>query len=154
MQVVTPLRPEAQQSVQALYEKLQKGYRAQPNPTAREREDRLDRLDAMVAKHREELAKAVSEDFSGRSRHETLLADVVTTLDGVREARRHLREWMRKRPVDPSPLLPALARLRRVPAEGRGGGDRPLELPGEPGAGPRSPPRSPRATGCCSSRRS
>lgn len=118
MQVVTPLRPEspAQSQVQTLFEKLKAGYRAQPNPTLREREDRLDRLDKMVVKHKEELVKAVSEDFSGRSRHETLLADVVLTLDGIREARRHLKEWMRKRPVDPSPyFLPSRAFVEYLP---------------------------------------
>ncbi len=116
MQVVTPLRPEGQQKVQALFEKLKKGYRAQPNPTAKEREDRLDRLDRMLVKHKDELVAAISDDFSGRSRHESLLADVVLTLDGIREARRHVREWMRRRPVDPSPyFLPSRAYIEPMP---------------------------------------
>ena len=54
MQVVTPLRPESPSQVQALFDKLKAGYRAQPNPTLREREDRLGRLDKMVAKHKDE----------------------------------------------------------------------------------------------------
>jgi coniferyl-aldehyde dehydrogenase len=49
----------------------------------------LDKLQRMIVKFRDDIAKAISEDFGNRSPHETLLAEVLTSLDTVRHARKH-----------------------------------------------------------------
>ena len=95
----------ATSDVRVAYEKLRSAQRRDPEAPADVREDRLDRLEALLVRHREEFARAASEDFGGRSRHETLLADVLLTLDSVRAARRHLRKWMQRREVAPSPYF-------------------------------------------------
>ena len=95
----------ATNEVQAAYQKLRTAQRREPEATAEVREDRLDRLEELLVRHREEFARAVSLDFGGRSRHETLLADVLLTLDSVRVARRNLRKWMQRRQVAPSPYF-------------------------------------------------
>jgi coniferyl-aldehyde dehydrogenase len=83
--------------VGSAFEKLTQGFRSNPAPTAPEREDRLDRLEQLMVRHREELVAAAHEDFGGRGRVETLVADVVLTLDSARDARRHVRRWMKPR---------------------------------------------------------
>ena len=51
--------------------------------------------DGLVAR-KEELVAAVSADFGGRAREETLLLELFPLLDQIRHARRHLRKWMRR----------------------------------------------------------
>jgi coniferyl-aldehyde dehydrogenase len=46
-----------------------------------------------------ELAQAVSDDFGGRAREETLTLELFPLYDQIRHARRHLAAWMRRRPV-------------------------------------------------------
>ena len=59
---------------------------------------RLRALDALrdgLLARREELVTAVSADFGGRSRDETLRLELFPLLDQIRHAKRHLRKWMR-----------------------------------------------------------
>ena len=87
--------------IQQAYERLRSGYRANPFPSRAQREDWLERLEGMIRVHQEAFVTAISADFLGRSRHETLLADVLVTLDAVRDARKHVGQWMQKVPVRP-----------------------------------------------------
>ena len=92
-------------------------------PSARDGPLSLDRrralLEALVAtllRHAEAIAAAIDADFGGRSREETLLAEVKLVVDAARHARRHLRRWARPRRVGvPFPFRPACARQEPVP---------------------------------------
>ena len=86
-----------------------------PVPSYRERRADLTLLRRFIVENRDELIEAVNRDYGGRSRHETLFAELVPVLDGIRHAQRHLRRWMRpqRRSVDLR-LFPA-ARNRVVP---------------------------------------
>jgi coniferyl-aldehyde dehydrogenase len=54
--------------------------------------------------------RAVSDDFGGRAREETLLLELFPLLDQIRHARAHLKGWMRRRRVGSSWfLLPSRA---------------------------------------------
>lgn len=53
----------------------------------------LDRLRAAVKSRAEDLAKAVAQDFGGRSRHETMLAEVGVLLAAIDHARPRLLRW-------------------------------------------------------------
>jgi len=102
--------------VQAAYERLRRAQVAAPFPSADEREDRLERLAKLLVRYRDDFARAVSDDFGTRARVETLMADVMTTVDGVRDARRHVREWMKRQPVAPHPFfLPSRAFVEYLP---------------------------------------
>ena len=48
---------------------------------------------------REDFVRAISEDFGGRSRQETLLLEVFPVVDTLRHTIRHLPEWVRPRAV-------------------------------------------------------
>jgi coniferyl-aldehyde dehydrogenase len=52
-----------------------------------------------VRGRREEFVRAISEDFGGRARQETLLLEVFPLVDTIRHAIRHLPQWMRPRPA-------------------------------------------------------
>ena len=98
-----------------LLEKVRAAHRRQVPDLAQRLAD-LDRLAEAVRRHRDDLVKAVSADFGRRSRHETLAADVMTTLDEIRYLRRHLRGWMRpqRRGLNWA-FLPARGEIRQQP---------------------------------------
>jgi coniferyl-aldehyde dehydrogenase len=55
----------------------------------------LDKLQAQIKKHRRAFAEAISADFGNRSAAESDLAEVMTALNGIRHAKRHLAKWMK-----------------------------------------------------------
>ena len=81
-------------------------------PGAAQRRADLDKLLKAVLANQVAIAEAIAADFGHRSPVETALAEVYTTVDTIRHARRHLRRWMRprRRPVG-LPFLPARARV-------------------------------------------
>ena len=74
-------------------------------PDYRARMDALAALRDALRARQEELARAVSEDFGGRAREETLLLELFPVLDQIRHARRHLAGWMKRRRVRSSWFL-------------------------------------------------
>ena len=82
------------------------------------RRERIDRVIALMRKHGEGFAAALSEDFGHRSRVQSLLTDVVATIRSAKHAKKHLSAWMKpeKRPLDfPLGLLGAKARVEFQP---------------------------------------
>jgi len=68
-------------------------------PDASRRIRALRALLKAVRGRREEFVQAISEDFGGRARQETLLLEVFPLVDTIRHAMRHLPQWMRPRPA-------------------------------------------------------
>ena len=65
-----------------------------------------------VRARREEFVQAISEDFGGRARQETLLLEVFPVVDAIHHAIRHLPQWMRPRPAAAGwQFLPGRARV-------------------------------------------
>lgn len=109
----TPAHPD--EDLRPLLARLRAAHQRQV-PGYRQRMDDLQRLADAVRRHRDDLARAVSSDFGRRSRHETLAADVMVTLDEIAHLRRKLRGWMRpERPGVNWAFLPARAEIRRMP---------------------------------------
>lgn len=82
------------------------------------RRERIDRVIALMRKHGEAFAAALSEDFGNRSRVQSLLTDIVATIRSAKHAKKHLSSWMKpeKRPLDfPLGLLGAKARVEYQP---------------------------------------
>lgn len=98
------------------FEAQRQAFARQPFPTLAERRDRLQRLAALLDRHEAALVQAISADFSGRSPHETRLAEAFVVRAGLRHALRHLKGWMRERRV-PTQLhfLPGRNRLLPQP---------------------------------------
>ena len=96
---------------------LQKAaYSKEPNPTKADRQARLNALIAALEENEKRLIDAINSDFGGRSGTESLLADIVVSIAAVKDARRNLGKWMKKRSV-PTPLhmLPASSALEPQP---------------------------------------
>lgn len=107
---------DAADQVQAAYDTLLAGYRAEPYPSWRRRRKWLkDLLDAVVAR-REDIARAISADWGHRSWHETMVADVWLVADDIRHMMKNVKKWMRPtRRNIPYYFKPAVGRSWPVP---------------------------------------
>ncbi len=70
-------------------------------PSHDERINHLDALLAQVIKNKDRMADVLCEDFGNRSRHETLIAETMSTVNAIKHAKKHLKKWMKseKRPL-------------------------------------------------------
>ncbi|MBK3394681.1 MULTISPECIES: coniferyl aldehyde dehydrogenase [Psychrobacter] len=70
-------------------------------------------LKAIINDHREALIEAVNQDYGNRSRHETLLAEIIMATDDINSSIKHLKKWtkVQKRKVDLSMYFGAKNRL-------------------------------------------
>lgn len=77
-------------------------YLAHPLPTYDERREDLRTLQRLVRENIDALCSAISADYGHRSRHETMLAEIVPAVDGIHDALKNLKSWMRvqRRAVD------------------------------------------------------
>lgn len=96
-------------------ERLRRAQAAR-TPDHAQRRDDLRRLRQVFRARMDEMVAAISADFGGRSRHETLLTDAMTVLSEIDHTLRHLRRWMKpqRRGVDWL-FLPARAQVRIQP---------------------------------------
>ncbi len=83
------------QRLQTLFSQQRQACRQQPLPSAAERSDSLQRLKQALLQYREELATAVNQDFSCRSKDETEIAEIMTCVQGIDYQLRHLKRWMK-----------------------------------------------------------
>ncbi len=85
-------------------------------PDFAQRRDDLERLRAAFKDRLDAMASAISEDFGGRSRHESLIADGMTVLGEIDHLLKHLRGWMRPKRVGVGiKFWPARAEVRAEP---------------------------------------
>ena len=103
-------------ALQAAFARLRAASRQDMMPPLAARRQRLAALAALLQDHGGRLADAIAADFGHRSRHETQLLEFFPSLEGIRHARRHLRQWMapRRRPVSVW-FQPGRAELRPQP---------------------------------------
>jgi len=91
----------------ACFEKQRQAYLQKPTPDYKQRKEDLRALKRMLTENREAIIEAINTDYGNRSRHETLFAEVISVTDGINDAIRHLKKWMKvqKRHVDKSMFL-------------------------------------------------
>ncbi len=80
--------------------------------------DRLDRAIAILVDNQQPLVEALREDFGHRSRHQSLFTDIAASIGPLKNAKKHLAQWMKpeKRKVDfPLNLVGAKARIEYQP---------------------------------------
>jgi coniferyl-aldehyde dehydrogenase len=96
------LMPTISETLSTALTLQRQAYLAHPVPTLAERRADLRTLERFVREHQDALCDAISADYGHRSRHETLLAEVLPVLDGIHQTQKHLRGWMRpqRRAVD------------------------------------------------------
>ncbi|MDQ3039407.1 MAG: coniferyl aldehyde dehydrogenase [Pseudomonadota bacterium] len=82
-------------------------------PGYAQRRDDLNRLRWAFKDRLDAMASAISEDFGGRSTHESLIADGMTVLGEIDHLLKHLRDWMRPKRVSVGiKFWPARAEVR------------------------------------------
>ena len=79
-----------------------KAYLSDPIPDYEQRKADLLALKRMISENTDALIDAINSDYGNRSRHETLLAEVILVLDGINFAIKHLKRWMKtqRREID------------------------------------------------------
>jgi coniferyl-aldehyde dehydrogenase len=80
--------------LRALFDPMHRATRHGLARTYDERIGDLDRLASAMLRRQDDIARAISEDFGHRSKHETLVAEVFVTLQSIQHTRAHLAEWM------------------------------------------------------------
>ena len=73
-------------------------FTANPYPPLAERRANLEKLLDAVLARRDAIAQAIDRDFGCRSRHEVMFSEIYVSVNTIRHARRHLKEWMAPRP--------------------------------------------------------
>ncbi|MDZ7627222.1 MAG: coniferyl aldehyde dehydrogenase [Parvularculaceae bacterium] len=112
-----PLDAPAQSAeIERLYSQQKKAFAAEPYPSIDTRRARLDALIRLVEANEDRIIKAVNDDFSCRSRHETLVAEIIVSVSAAKMAKAHLAKWMAPRAVaTPLHMKPGKSRLEPQP---------------------------------------
>jgi coniferyl-aldehyde dehydrogenase len=73
----------------------QKAFAQAPMPSAQVRLGQLRSLKSALIAFKEPLIDAINQDFSCRSRDETLLAEFIPTIESINYAIKHTKQWMK-----------------------------------------------------------
>src|SRR5579859_3899651 len=104
------------QALDQAFARLREVSRADPYPSYEIRGAMLRGVEAALAKRKDAIVAAVDKDFGGRLRHETLFAELFVTVEAFRHARRHVKDWMkRRRRSVPLTLAPGRAWVQPQP---------------------------------------
>ena len=80
---------------QRIFNLQRQAHLRQPCPSYEERIENLRRLERVLVENSAAIAEAISADFGHRAVEESLMAELFTSVDGIRDARRRLKRWMR-----------------------------------------------------------
>jgi coniferyl-aldehyde dehydrogenase len=83
--------------LQAAFDRQRRAFDTAPLPSANQRRQSLDRIEALLRDNRAAFVAAINADFGRRSEVETLVSEVLPTLAACAHARRHVAGWMRSR---------------------------------------------------------
>jgi coniferyl-aldehyde dehydrogenase len=103
------------QMLLAAFQRQRQAYLAEPAPTLEQRRQDLQTLKRLLGENLDAIIEAINRDYGNRSRHETQFAEVIAVTDGINDAVRHLKKWLKpqRRHVDTT-LYPG-ARNRVIP---------------------------------------
>lgn len=83
-------------------------------PSAALRRDRIDRAIDLLRSNKDALVEAVNADYGCRATQQTLLADILASIEGLRFNREHLDAWMAQ-PATAEPFPGVKARVEYQP---------------------------------------
>ncbi|MDH4566008.1 coniferyl aldehyde dehydrogenase [Pseudomonas sp. BN414] len=81
--------------LESLFQRQREAFRANPMPSAAQRIQWLKALRDLLFTEQDALIAAISQDFSNRSADETLLAEIMPSLQGIHYASKRIRKWMK-----------------------------------------------------------
>ncbi len=93
-----------EQTLHDCFQLQRKSFHQQGIETIEQRKQHLLNLKALINNHRAAIIDALNRDYGNRSRHETLLAEIITVTDDINGSIKHLKHWtkVQKRHVDHS----------------------------------------------------
>jgi len=98
------------------YDELRNIWNTQGGLPLAERKAYLKALLKAVRAHKDAVTEAIDADFAGRSKHETLIAEMFIVVESLKHTRAHLGEWVRPEAREVSlPLQPASAKVVTQP---------------------------------------
>jgi coniferyl-aldehyde dehydrogenase len=104
----------AENEAQRVFRLQREAYLRHPYPSYEERRDNLLKLERILVDNASAIADAINADFGHRAVEESLMAELFTSVDGIRDARKRLRKWMRPQRRHVSVLF-ATGRNRIIP---------------------------------------
>lgn len=78
-----------------LFSRQREAFRANPMPVAEQRMQWLNALRELLLGEQEALIEAISQDFSNRAAEETLLAEIMPSVQGIHYASKRIKKWMK-----------------------------------------------------------
>lgn len=108
--------PPRDAELDRLFEAQKRAFAAEPYPSLAVRAARLDALIHAVEANEARIIDAISADFSNRSRHESLIAEIVVSISAAKNVKHNLKRWVRARKVaTPLHLKPGHSRIEPQP---------------------------------------
>lgn len=108
-----PVEPAAAQ-IRAQLETMKRAHLKDGPPTVALRKDRIDRAIDLLRSHKDALVEAINADYSCRGKQQTLLADILASVEGLRFNREHLDAWINQ-PATTEPFPGVKARVDYQP---------------------------------------
>ncbi len=78
-----------------IFQAQQEAFHKAPMPDAQQRIAHLNRLKIAMIRYQDQIVRAIDEDYSGRARDETLIAEFFPSVEGIRYAVKRVRRWMK-----------------------------------------------------------
>ena len=100
---------------QARFDAQRWAFLKAPEPSHAERLADLRALARLLKENQGAIVAAIDADYGGRSEFETMFGEIFASLDGLHDAQRRLRRWMRPRRRSVDMLLYPGARNRLIP---------------------------------------
>lgn len=107
--------PQLQLTLADALARQRQAYLADPVPDLAARRQDLLTLKRFVREHQDAICEAISADYGHRSRHESLLAEILPVVNGIDHTLKHLRRWMKPRRRHIDRMTFGLAGIRVIP---------------------------------------
>lgn len=104
--------------MQTILAKQKKAFLNDAHVSAELRIDRIDRVIKLLIENEAALCEAMHADFGNRSFYQSRMADIGGTLESLKHAKKHVRQWMKsekRKPMFPLGLFGARARVEFQP---------------------------------------
>ncbi len=107
------MNPNIEQTIRDGLSLQRNAYHLHPIPNHAERMRDLNQLAAFVRDNKDALCAAISQDYGNRSYHETIVAEILPTLNEIAHVQKHLKNWMKpqRRAVDLKSFIGAKNRV-------------------------------------------
>ncbi len=86
-------------SMRTSFQRMHNLSRSEAPPTVAQRRAHLDALEAAIRRYQPAIIEAIDQDFGGRSRYETVIADIFPLILSLQHTRKHLARWAKPRSV-------------------------------------------------------